>query len=233
LDQSNLNPHNGPGIALFHHQDMTESTPRYHGEGEKLAQKLDQTYEILNAAKDPSEDERLILTRRGLFLELLPIEPVSLNTFVASEPDDFICNLSDNFPSLGEYVPPKISIAVSPSSIIMPESRGKSLAEQIEMIDEYSKEMIEPTMPTARAVMLPATVLAQADRAYARLFPKEEPLFNRIFANTLDTEGTGRMRAVAVIGRELPEYPLQFKRWDSESGGFSAAWGVVAVGKTR
>lgn len=148
-----------------------------------------------------------------------------MGQFVLEEPDHFrreTLKYVDSRPQLRDYVPPAIEVALSPTQLALPDSFFKSRADQLKMINEYS-ESLEVEFPDARAIMLPATAYAQADKAY--LEKTGHVLFRTHFARALDNACEF---SAAEVGRFRPGDRLHVGSWDVGHG-YGSGGAVPAV----
>ncbi len=90
------------------------------------------------------------------------------------------------------------------------------------MIDEHS-QTLQAEFPDVRAVMLPVTGYAQADRAYKEITGKV--LFRNHFARALDMVSEV---FAARVGRDDPGHPLDARGWDARHG-YRRIGGVPAL----
>lgn len=188
-------------------------------EGQVAAPKIDlrqRTYDLLTKVRQPSDDEKEALGNVGYIF--LPIEAKTLLEVVTEDPDyfwsgelNYINGLSK--PDLREYVPPVMKVGFNPNQLFVPDTFGKSQVKQLEMTDQYSQNTVETEFPDARVLMLPATITAQADRAYFKRTGKV--LFANRFARALDqTSGVD----AAFVGRIGPDFRLRVSDWDAVLG---------------
>lgn len=175
------------------------------------------TYELLSMVREPSAEERKSLTDRGFIF--LSIEAKTLTQVFREDPDHFrqdaldYLNGTPNF-DVRVYVPQAMDLAVNPEQLCIPDSFYKTRVIQLAMTEKYSQTHLEKELPDAKVLMLPATVNAQADRAY---FKKTgQVLFRDYFVRTLDQVGGGS--GVVEVGRSLPSHRLTIYRFDVDSG---------------
>lgn len=173
-----------------------------------------QTYELMHLVREPSVDEREALEKRK-GLVFLPVNAKSLAEFVSENPDHFWSDeleYANSRAELKDYVPPVMEVGLNPTQLALPDSFLKSQAVQLEMIDNYSK-YLEVEFPDARAIMLPVTGYAQADKAY--LEKTGQVLFRTYFARALDnTSGVD----AAFVGRAHPDDQLLVRGWFADRG---------------
>mgnify|MGYP001563500867 FL=1 len=133
-------------------------------------------------------------------------------------------------PELRNFVlPVAVEVGLRPSELALPGSFDKSRETQLTMIEAYSQELQKqfPNIPNIRAIMLPSTGYAQADRAYKA--QTGEVLFRNYSARALDNlSGV----APAFVGRDLPGGRLYVNGWAvvSDSGIVGGVPAVVFVG---
>lgn len=193
----------------------------------EAAPKIDlrqQTYEHLYLVREPSEQEKEALERRGIVF--IPLETKSYAQVVAEDPDYFLqdeLKYANARPQLKDYVlPVAVSVGLKPTELALPGSFSKSRDVQLQMIDAYSRQL-QTEFPDARAIMLPSTGYAQADRAYK--LQTGEVLFKNYFARALDDlSGV----SAACAGRYDPAGRFGVDVWDAR-GGDVGVGGVPAV----
>lgn len=163
-----------------------------------------QTYELLALVREPTEEERKTLEKKGIVF--LPAQTKSLSQVVSEDQDYFWSgelDYANSRPELRDYIPPvPLQVGLNFENPAIPESFNRSKRVQLEMIEEQSQEL-QKEFPDARLVMLPSTVYSQADKAY---FGKTgQVLFRNIFARALDqTSGVHS----ASVGRRHPDSRL-------------------------
>lgn len=175
------------------------------------------TYELLSKVRKPSVEEGESLTKRGFIF--LPIEAKTLAQVVGENPDHFWpdeLRYINGLPHLDlrTYVPKVMEVAFNPRRLYIQDSFNQSQAKQLRMTEEYSQTNLEKDLPGAKALMLPATVEAQADIAYFKM-TKGEPLFKDRFARALDQTSSFR---VATIGRGHSGNRLCIDGWNADNG---------------
>lgn len=194
---------------------------------ETQASKVDlrqQTYEILGLARESSDDEKTLLERMG-FVSLL-ILAKTVPQIAAEYPEVFWHRLGyiDGMPQLRDYRPPVMNIALNPQELALPGSFSKGRITQLMMIGVYSRTEIEPIIPGARAIMLPASAYIQADIEY---FKKTgQLLFRNCSARALDDTSA---EDAAYVGRYRPGdrlYVDGFKAGDG-GGGMGAVPAII------
>src|SRR3990167_8733862 len=159
-----------------------------------------QTYELLALVREPTEEEKKTLKKRGivfLFTEIKSLFQVvsqDSNYFWSGE-QEYV----DSKTELRDYVPPvPLQVGLNFENPAIPGSFNKSKSVQLEMIEEQSQEL-QKEFPDARLVMLPSTIYAQADKAYKE--KTGEVFFKNIFARALDqTSGVSSMSMSGVPG---------------------------------
>lgn len=191
------------------------------------------TYELLSTVREPSAEERESLARKGFIF--LSIEAKTLAQVVSEHPGHFwkdelqyVNGLPH--PDLRTYTPKAMEVAFNPNQLYVPDSFNKTQAVQLNMTEEYSQTNLEKELPGAKALMLPATVGAQADIAYFKKTGKV--LFRDRFARALDqTAGSN----AANVGRGHPDFRLIVDGWGADSGlgrgGVGAPLAVVFIRK--
>lgn len=185
-----------------------------------------QTYDLLTLVREPSAEEREFLkVERGL--TFLPLRVKSYAQVVAEDEDYFWPNelaYANEKPALRDYVLPVAGEFGfrSPSGLALPNSFRRSRLDQLEMIEEYS-QLLQADVHNARAIMLPSTGYAQADRAYkART---GEVLFRNYFARALDNFSEV---FAADAGRNAPSRQFSVGVWSADFG-YDNVGGVPAV----
>ncbi len=179
-----------------------------------------ETFDLLGNLRGPTNGEREIFVREGFVF--LTVEAKSLGQFVEENAEYF----GHVNPSAGlrAYTPPQnFEIAINYKQVRVPQSNNSSQEEQLRMIEEYSKDKIEKLIPSARAIMLPATAYAQADFAFQKI--PDSQLLTDFWARALDTTVES---SVAHVGRGHPDGPLGVGGWCRDDG-FHLVWAVPAV----
>ena len=161
-----------------------------------------QAYEILSQVRQPSDDERRALEKKGIqFFHIASSK--SYAQLVAEDPASFHTNELEHAnanPELRYYVlPVAVEVGVikptpdSPpwSTTYLPNSFEKSRKTILEMIEAYSQRLQEE-FPDVRAIALPSIGYALLDKAYNE--ETGNPLFNGKYARALDNPS-------AVVGR--------------------------------
>lgn len=173
------------------------------------------TWELLTLVREPYPEEREVLERR-LGCVVLPTTVTSLGRFVSRDQEYFILkqmNLLNNSLNLRDYkpdVPIAVGINPDPEHICLPGSFNQSQERQLEMIEEHSQTVVEPYLPNAKAVMVPATILAQADWVYYhRPETAGRVLIRNYWARALDR----RLYWAAGVGRTGPSFRLNVDEW--------------------
>lgn len=202
------------------------------GKKPEAASKIDlrqQTYDLLTLVRKPSEQEKEVLKRRGILF--LSLEAKSYAQVVAEDEGYFWSNelaYANGKPALRDYALPVAGEFGfrSPGGLALPNSFGKSRRNQLEIIEEYS-QLLQTDVPDARAIMLPSTGYAQADRAYKATTGKV--LFRNYFARALDNFS---LVSAASAGRSDPSEPFIVDDWyvDDGYGGVGAVPAVVLIG---
>lgn len=183
-----------------------------------------QTYKLLHLVRQPSDAEKEALGRKGIIF--LSIDPKSYAQVVAEDGTYFWSGELDYAnarPQLRDYaLPVAMEVGFNPTRLALPDSFSKSRLVQLQMIEDYSQQL-QAELSDARAIMLPSTGYAQADRAYkART---GEVLIRDFFARALDDLSGVR---AAVAGRSGPSGRFDVFGWDA-SGGDDFVRGVPAV----
>lgn len=98
----------------------------------------------------------------------------------------------DNVARIITYTPPvALEVAFNSRRPFLPDGYDKAQPEQLELVEWYSRSEIEPEFPDAKALMLPATVLAQADVAYLAKAGKPLLEARHHYARALDRGALG------------------------------------------
>lgn len=185
---------------------------------EKQSPKVDlrqQTYDLLHLVREPSVDEKEALEERGI--KFLHVASKSYAKVVAEDPARFWdreLEYANARPELRDYALP-VAATVGlrrPSELALPESFDKSRETQLKMIEEYSQEL-QVQFPKIRAIMLPSTGYAQADKAYKA--ETGEVLFRNFFARALDN--LSEVHA-ADAGRFVPSSRFHVNEWFADHG---------------
>lgn len=188
-----------------------------------------QTYELLPQVRGSSVEEKRALEERGIIL--LPVAVKSYTQVVTEDPEHFWdkeLEYANTRPELKDYaLPVTVEVGLKPSELALPGSFGKSRKAQLEMIEKYSQKL-QLQFPDARAIMLPSTGYAQADKAYKA--KTGEVLFRNYFARTLDNlSGV----SAAHAGRHDPSRHFRVFGWFAGlgAGDVGAVPAVVFIGK--
>jgi len=173
-----------------------------------------QTYEMLSLIRKPSVEETEALKDRGIVF--LPADTKTYAQVVASNPAHFWkdeLEYANGKPALRDFaLPVSTEIGLNPARLAIPGSFGKSMKDQLEMIEAGSQEL-QQELPDARLVMLPVTAYAQADHAYKET--TGEVLFKYYFARCLDML-SGVIAAGA--GRDDPSGQFSVGGWLADDG---------------
>lgn len=194
-------------------------------QGQELRQR---TYELLAMAREPSSEERRVLAGKGFIF--LRIEAKTLRQVVSEHSNHFCPKQLDYINALPgsdlcEYTPKAMEVALNPNQLYIPNSFNGTQAMQMEMIKKHSTNL-EKELPSARVLMLPAAVQAQADIVYFKKTGK--PLFADHFVRSLDqTSGS----LVANVGRYRPKEELwvNAQTADDGDGRVGALFAVVLI----
>lgn len=173
-----------------------------------------QTYELLSLVREPTEEEKEALGKRGIVF--LPAQTKSLPQVVSEDQDYFWSGeleYVNRRTELRDYVSPvPLQVGLNFENPAIPGSFNKSKRIQLEMIEEQSQEL-QKEFPDARLVMLPSTIYSQADKAYkektGRVF------FTNFFARALDQ--TSEVYS-ADVGRGRPTHRLNVLECFAEFG---------------
>lgn len=143
------------------------------------------TWELLKLVREPTPSEQSALEREKFVF--LHISTISLGEIVQRDPyyfwgdydifkDREVGQLAylNGRPWLRDYTPQSIVIAVNPN-FILPTPEYYTPKRQLRVCEKFSQEEIEPVFPDAKAVILPAAALVQADMEYRK--KKGRPLF--------------------------------------------------------
>lgn len=176
------------------------------------------TYELLRTVRNPSVEERKFLTGEGFVF--LSIEAKTLEQVVAEHPDRFLPNWLQYikglpYSDLRTYVPSVMEVAFNPSRLYIQGSINEDQLTQFKKTEEYSRTHLKE-LSGAKALMMPATVYAQADIAYFQM--TGNVLFGHHFsARALDeTAGSNS----ADVGRNLSDCPLTVSPWLVKNRGY-------------
>lgn len=200
-------------------------TEAYGPEVDVPMEAVNATFKLLERVKEPSDDEKKALM--GIFrgAEFFETEARSIAEVVVENPHHFWSKqpgfLAER-PELANYVPPAMTVALSPHRLFIPDSFYISHAAQLEMTEGRSISRIEPKLPDARIVHLPASALAQIDVQHMR--QTGHPLFINSYGRALDKDADS---GSIDIGRFGPQYRLVIGEHDSQGDPFVGA--VMAV----
>lgn len=189
----------------------TETTQRTEAPKVDL---LSQTYDLLHLVREPSAEEKEALRGRGIVF--LPLRRLSYAQVVAEDPSHFWdkeLDYANGRPALRDYtLPVEVSAGFNPTSLVLPNSFNRFRQVQLEVIGAYSQSL-QTEFPDARAIMLPSTGYAQADRAYK--LETGEVLFRNYFARALDN--LSEVHA-AYAGRSDPSRQFHVVDWHAGKG---------------
>lgn len=178
-------------------------------------QRIQATFELLTEVREPLPSEREALEAKGFVF--FSIKAKSLFVVVAENQGYFwggeLGFIYDR-PQLRDYTPPAMIVGMNPTQLAIKDSFNESQTRQLELIEKYSAQHIEPDFPGAKAIMLPVCVYAQADLVYARE-RNGEKLFKHVYARALD-QSLGPY--VTFIGRDDPNYLLDVRSWVADDG---------------
>lgn len=144
------------------------------------------TLQLLSETRNPRPKEQKALEKKGWVF--LHTEAQSLTQVIEENPDYF-GNINEKF-KLDDYTPPSLTLAINRKQPFIHNSFGRSQSVHWLMIDAYSQP-IEGEFPRATALMLPASVYAQADLEYFKITGLQ--LFPARYARTLDGLVVGRL----------------------------------------
>ena len=199
---------------------------RVSSEAASIAERCQQTYELLTQVREPSVAEKKALEKRIPGVVFLSLPSRALPQVIIEDPDYFWdgeLNYVSARPQFRDFIIPAMEVAINPTPLALPDSFGKSRPEQILMIDDYSKEQIETEFPNAKAIMLPAVGYVLADKIYKKR--TGEVLFRNFFVRALDNT---REVDAADVGRYRPNDPFRVRDW-SVVGGDKHVGAVPAV----
>lgn len=180
-----------------------------------------QTYNLLHLVRQPSKQEEEALEGIGIIFLLLETKSLEnhswwgrLNYVIAK------MQFRDH------ALPVAVKAGFNPTRLALPNSFGKSRLVQLQMIEHYSQQL-QLKCPYARAVMLPSTGYAQADRAYKA--GVGGVLFRNYFTRTLDNVSW----YAGYAGRDDPSGQFKVYGWPGKYGDpiVGAVPAIVFVGK--
>lgn len=198
---------------------------------EKLRREVDlrqRMYDLLPYLVKPTDAEKEALrSKRGLVF--LPMAAQSYAQVVAGDEKHFWdkeLDYANSRAALRGFVPPVgVEVGLIEGGLALPNSFGKPRAAALKMIDDYSQELLTE-FPDFRAIALPATGYASADRAYSERNPGQV-LFKNYLAWCLDNlSGVG----AAYAGRGGPDDRFFVSGWDADVG-YDEVGAVPAVVK--
>lgn len=178
---------------------------------------IKETYGILSIVREPTPEEQEAYGKRGFVL--LRTASIELEKVFPENPN--IYSKFKRTPLVSElrlYVPPKMTIAIEPNHLFIDGSFDKGKTDQLKITEEASRIHGEK-FPSSKKIMLPASVLAQADKAYQKITGKV--LFTNRFARCLDHAGWSLYSA--NVGRYTPDDELRIS--DSDE-----TWGNSSIG---
>ncbi len=186
-----------------------------------------ETYELLKSVREPSAEEKEALKSRLIFL---PVRRLSYAQVVAEDEKYYLdgeLNWANARPAMRDYaLPVAVEMGFRLKEPALKGSFDKSQAYQLKMIEE-SSQTLQAEFPNARAIMLPVTGYAQADKALKA--NTGQVLIKDFFARGLDV--LSEVRA-AVAGRGGPGKRFRVDGWDARLGypNVGALPAVVFVG---
>lgn len=182
---------------------------------------LKETLALLANLREPTQKERETLEKKGAIF--LPVEAKSLQQ-VYDKNKGFFAFLNES-ESLRGYTPPQaFEVAVFLNKLRIDRSNNSSQAKQLLLTEEFSQKDIEPELPDAKAIMLPATGIAQIDITYQKR-NNGQVLIPDFWVRALDTTfGSG----VADVGRDHPDDRLSVNDWRAVDGD-PRVWALPAV----
>lgn len=168
-------------------------------------QYVQKTKEELEKVREPSTVELQVLKELLPGAILLRAEAKSLGVVVASNPESMAFNVAKylrTHPKLRKFTPPSLTVAVDPTNLIIPGTLDQTFDRVAQMTLDYSRKIIEPVLPEARARMLFASSVMQLSLDYSsRPEAKNEPLFSRIkLPDTARYSGLPRVYALEITG---------------------------------
>ena len=180
-----------------------------------------ETFDLLSSLREPTDQERKeVGARKGI---LLPVKATSLGQFYSENQPYF--GWVNESRSLRDYTPPlAFKVAVFPDKRYVSGSNNSSQVRQLQMTEDYSKKKIEPVFSGAKAIMLPATVLAQLDVEFQKR-NNGAKLFQDFWVRALDTTVDPN---VANVGRAHPDNRLNVNDWNRDVGHLHV-WAFPAV----
>lgn len=182
---------------------------------------VQETFDLLGNLREPTAEEKEILENNGFVF--FTVEAKSLEQ-VNQDSRQYIDYLHPSEKLRAYTSPQEFVVAIKPSELRLAESNNSSQGKQLKMITEYSQNKLEKLVPSAKAVMLPATGYAQADIEFQRTKDGQK-LFPDFWARALDATVDS---FVAHVGRGHPGYGLRVGGW-SRAYGFHRVWAVPAV----
>lgn len=193
----------------------------------------ERTYELLTIVREPLPEERKGLEAKGFVF--LSVEAKTLAQVVSERPSHFWNGELDyingrSYPDLREYTPLAMSVAYNPDQLFVPDSCSNSQERQLRTTEKYSREEIETQFPDAKALVLPATVSAQADIAYFDRTGKA--LLGNRCAGALD-KSVGSF--VVLVSRNLPGRQLDVFDWYAgySRGGVGVPLALVFLNRSK
>lgn len=146
----------------------------------------ERTFKLLAETREPRPREQKALEKKGWVF--LSTEAKSLAQVIQEHPDHF-GHIDDGL-DLAAFTPPSLTLAINRKQPFIHNSFGRSQSVHLLMIDAYSQP-IEVEFPRATALMLPASVYAQAGLEYFKTTGLQ--LFPASYARTLDGLVVGRL----------------------------------------
>lgn len=189
-----------------------------------------QMYDLLPRLVEPTETEKEALrAKRGLVF--LPMTAQSYAQVIAGDEKHFWdkeLDYANSRAALRDFVPPvAVEVGLIEGGLALPNSFGKPRAAALKMIDDYSQELATE-FPDFRAIALPTTGYASADRAYSKRNPGQV-LFKNYSAWCLDNL-SGVLAAVAGRGGLGDGFYVHAWYADDGSDYIGAVPAVVKIG---
>lgn len=192
--------------AIFSKAGVKDPQVRGTGTEHEAVAKVDlrqQTLDLLPLVRPPSIEEGAALERIGFVF--LPVLAKSFAQVVTEDPGYFwpaTLEYINGMPALRDFTPPAMVVGINRTQPFLLDSRNKPREAHLAMIEQYSQREIEPKFPGAKAIALPATAYAQADRAYRERTDGE--LFSRSLATrdlAMCLDETSNEQIAIVAGR--------------------------------
>ena len=181
-------------------------------------------YEALNKVRSPLPNEQRSL--EGIGWVFLPVHAKSLVQVARETPDYFEFITGAEGPR--NYVPPEMTAAIHPEHLALRNSYGRRPDDQLFMIEKLS-QYVQRELPDARALMLPASAIAQLVIAFQEKTGRNP--IGGFYVRGLDQAGmmSGPIRRFTIVGHEESKSKKLIVDTTPDIGGFPDIAALPAV----